>query len=205
MTSLSSLKNIKDRRKDDYFFFCVDGLGGYGKTVMLSALTYISHKDYNKVYANFTLKGISNFEKLPKRLSKPIILNLEPNSLIVLTEAYLYFDCRFSLKSKNIDVTHALFQARKMGFDIIYDIPSFRYSELRLKEWTKLIIHARGRVKKGSSVFRYDFGRYFAPIDDVICFRKNIPLDMSEYFKYYDSYEVIDKQTVLKTFEQKSL
>ena len=199
---LSSL-NEEIARRHDYFFLCVDGVGGKGKTVMLTMLAVFLHENYNKVYANFELIGIPNFERLPKKLNKHIILSLKPNSLILLTEAYIYFDCRECMKTKNIDTTHSLFQARKKGFDIFFDIPSFKYTELRLKEWTKLVVRARGKrdnTKEGENIFGYDICSYLPDYDMLQTHRIRKQFNMKNIFKRFKSFEVIDYEPTLETF-----
>ena len=203
--SLLSLKNEIGKTKKDkhtYYFICIDGIGGTGKTVMATLWALLTHDSYEKVYANYNI-DVPNFVKLPQKLSKAVILNLTPNSLLVLTEAYLYFDCRESIKKKNREITHALFQARKMGIDIIYDIPSFNYTELRIKAWTKLIIHARGHIKRNDDIFEYDYARYVPSLDDDIIFKRGIKYNMSSIFKYFDSFEITDKQPLLNQWENK--
>lgn len=192
----------KKSGKHDYYFICIDGIGGSGKTVMATALALLSHKNYNTVYSNFNLFNIPNFVKLPRKLNKAIILNLEENSLLLLTEAYLYIDCRESSKKNNREITHALFQARKIGMDIILDIPSFHYADLRFKEWTKLVINARGRKNKNSTIFCYDFCRYQPHYDRLIYLKSNVKRNMKPFFKHYDTKEVIDRIPLLNSFNK---
>jgi len=182
----------KENKFRDYFFFCVDGVGGTGKTVLLTALAHLTAKSYKTVYANFTIKGLDNFRLIRGELNKQQILSLDVDSLLLLTEAYIYFDCRESQKKNNIQRTHAFFQARKKGMDIFFDIPSFNYAELRLKEWTKLIFSAKGCLKNNPNIFVYDIGMYSAKYDFVYPIAQNKKLNMENVFQFFDSYEIID-------------
>ncbi len=181
-----------------YMMGCVDGSFGDGKTVFLVMLAVETYMNYENVYANFILKNIPNFIYLPK-INKPILLNLKPKSLFLMTESYINLDRRECMKRKNIDTTHAIFQIRKTEIDHFYDIPDCDYLDFRYRDYMNFFMRAKGQFSK--THFGYCHLKY-NKMSGIYEEGELMIKDMSKYFEYFDTKEIIDKQVLLQNFEK---
>jgi len=153
---------------------------GSGKTLLL--VFFLKYLNYHNKYANFTakVKGVK-----PITLSELLAMNFSLNekTLVCLDEAYIELDARRSLKKKNIDISHLIFQSRKRNVDIIYASQLRSSVDLRLRDLTQINILALGKNNKNSFVYYiYEFDQFFV-----------IPSDIAEMlFNLYDTYEIVE-------------
>ena len=152
---------------------------GSGKTLLL--VFFLKYLNYHNKYANFTakVKGVK-----PITLSELLTMNfLNEKSLVCLDEAYIELDARRSLKKKNIDISHLVFQSRKRNVDIIYASQLRSSVDLRLRDLTQVNILALGKNGKNNFVYYiHEFDQFFV-----------IPSDIAEMlFKLYDTYEIVE-------------
>ena len=151
-----------------------------GKTLLL--VFFLKYLNYPEKYTNFTvkIKGVK-----PITLSELLTMNFSLNekSLVCLDEAYIELDSRRSLKKKNIDISHLIFQSRKRSVDIIYASQLRSSVDLRLRDLTQVNILALGKNNKNAFVYYiHEFDQFFT-----------IPGEIAEMlFKLYDTYEIVE-------------
>lgn len=176
----------------------IDGDFGDGKTLFLVAIAVECHEKYKHVYANFHLKNIPNFVFLDK-INKPILLNLEPNSLLLVTESYYWLDRRYCMKKENIKTSQALMQIRKTKIDQYYDVFKASFLDFRAVDFTNFFIRAKGEI--GNGYYAYIPLRYnketmrFHECNNALKVK-----DMSRYYDYYDTYEITEKDNLLSNY-----
>lgn len=136
---------------DEYILGFVDGNFGDGKTAFLANLAYEYQDDYTNIYSNFKIK-VPNNVFLPE-ITKDVILALnedyqigQKRSMLLLQESYNYFDKRWCMKKANKEIATALFQIRKLGIDIMSDIPRIQYLDFRSQEFGNMFFNALGRI-----------------------------------------------------------
>jgi len=153
---------------------------GSGKTLLL--VFFLKYLNYANKYANFTTKIK---EVKPITLGELLNMNfsLDNKTLVTLDEAYIELDSRRSLKKKNIDISHLVFQSRKRNVDIIYASQLRGSVDLRLRDLTQINILALGKNNKNSFVYYiHEFDKFFT-----------IPNEIAEMlFKLYDTYEIVE-------------
>ena len=185
--------NLKSR----YDFWIVEGGFGTGKTIFLVFIATLLYKSYKKVYANFNLINIPNFVYIPE-YSAEIISNLEPESLVLISEAYHYIDRRECMKPKNIETSQALQQIRKDKYFLICDVSNARMVDFRFINVSTMIIKANGDIenifglKNENLKFIYQFGQY-NEIYDIIQYKNICLIDMKEASNNYKTEERIKK------------
>ncbi len=184
---------------DEYNLAFIDGRFGNGKTAFLSYIAYTMRYDYYRIYTNYHL-NLPNAFYLEK-INQDVLLDLNESwregmqkSLMVLQESYNYFDKRYCMRKENKGIQTALFQIRKMGIDILADIPRLQYLDFRSLENGNIFIHAGGRLfmnEKKTNIFLYQ-------LYDIMAFMPLIHfyIDMSEIFekKIYDTFEKTKRQ-----------
>lgn len=188
---------LKIEKKLKYVMGIIDGDFGDGKTLFLTALAVNTFKNYDYVYANYLLKDIPNFILLEK-INKPTLLNLKPNSLLLVTEAYLWLDRRYCMKKENIKTTHALFQIRKTKIDQFYDVPDANYLDFRAMDFSNFHIRAKGEI--GNGIFVYCPLIY---IKNNMRYKEGKNLfvkPMDKYYNYYDTFEITERQPLITSF-----
>jgi len=171
---------------NEYNLGFVDGRFGSGKTAFLAYIANDFKDNYDKIYSNFHL-NLDNAIYLDK-IDREIILDLNDGyedgdikSLMVLQESYNYFDKRECMKKANKGIQTALFQIRKMGIDILADIPKLEYLDFRSQENGTMFFHSLGRLEIGgikTDRFLYQSINFFSAISDKI-----FTIEMTELFK----------------------
>lgn len=175
-----------------YIFGVISGNFGSGKTLFLTNFGKEYSENYSKVYANFPIYKISNFEFLSE-ISKDKIFSLEKNSLLLLQEGYHYFDRRFCIQKKNKEIGKAIFQIRKRNINVVTDIPRLKYLDFRMIDIATFYLRAAGSLERYSEKLKDIFCYYvvkptcFSGLGIDFCFQKKFYLDASKLYEYYDT------------------
>ena len=186
--------------KQKYLMSMVSGEFGSGKTLFLTHIAKETYKSYKHVYANYHLFNIDNFIFL-KRINENIIKNLEQDSLLLINEAYHYFDKRFCMKKENTKTANALMQIRKYHIDMFFDIFDFDYLDLRVRSFTNSYIRAEGEVEK--DIFLYRIYKHDKDTFEFYKTKNVLLIDMKKTYKYYDTFEIVEKYPTLSKWQQK--
>jgi len=171
-----------------YRLIFVSGAFGDGKTLFLTNYAVENKNSYKKIYANYHIKKIKNFQYL-KKVDKKTLFNLKPESLLVLQESYHYFDKRDCMKKANKEIVHALFQIRKLKIDIVADIPKLSYIDFRWGESATDFFKAYGELYE--DLFLYarmvNINKNFRiPIFEPV---QKFFIDAKNVYQYYDTFE----------------
>lgn len=188
---------------DDWNLWFVDGLFGRGKTVFLACFGLYESENYDFIVGNFHL-DLPNFYFL-ESVDKASLLSLPKNLgseriLLLLTEAYNYFDRRYCTTTYQKEIMEAVFQIRKLGVDCVADIVDLNYLDFRAVDCSNGYFRAFGRLLD-SNVFVYGlFDKFVDLVSDKYYFVPAsfplIPLDMSDVFGVYSTKEVLNNVRV---------
>lgn len=154
----------------------IRGLLGSGKTLFL---TYLGNKEKKlKVYGNFTLK-IKDYTKVT-----PYDLENIKQGLILIDEAYSWFDSRTSNKQENLYLTNRIgFNSRKRGLTIVISAQLEGSIDLRFRDLADIVITANGFNNKLD-------GFVYTLEDRIKSYNLVIKKEHAEeLFKIYDTYE----------------
>lgn len=179
----------------------IEGNLGSGKTLLLVMMGIISDK--NLVYTNFDV-DLERFGKNVKEFNLAILLVEKYNpSIVLIDEAYDYFESRLSMSIENILGSKLLFQSRKKGMDLYLTLQDFTSLDRRFRN----LVNMRIKCEKFSDrkVFRYIFKTNRTKMIQLIpfSFAKRI-------YGLYNTYEVIHSDKSLEllsnytSYEEKS-
>lgn len=162
-------------------FFIVGKLGS-GKTLLMTFLAFINPK--RTIYSNYSLFFNRKLWKI-KDFDLSVILTEGYNpSLILIDEAYNYFEARLSSSIENILGSDVLFQSRKKGMDIYLTLQELRTIDIRFRELVDIYIECQ--KLESHKCFRYVI--YSEDTTSVML----IPFSLAErIYKLYDTYEVV--------------
>ena len=189
----------------NYELWMIEGDYGSGKTLFMVMVASLIYESFNKVYANFKLKNIPNFEYI-KDINEFSIGSLEENSLLCISEAHRYMDRREAIKPKNIKTTQKLQEIRKGKYFILADIFKIGMLDFRFTDITSLTIKALGSIDKEHidsdyfPYFRYKIGIWIRELQDAFYLDSSLLINMTEFMTNYDTYEQIGKTRTLKNF-----
>lgn len=171
-----------------------EGFMGSGKTLLTVIIAFLSSKNKNKkIICNFHLKGI-NYELLD--INKFLRQEYE-NALIIIDEAYVYFESRTSMSIANRLSSYILFQSRKKGIEIILTFQLLRTIDVRFRELIDIYVNCN----KTLNGFKYTYYNFHTKIisENLLSFE-----NASKFYQYYDTYEVIqDKKMKIDIQSQK--
>lgn len=176
----------------EYALHFVEGEFGAGKTLYLTWNAYMLQDEYDYIYANYPL-FVEGASYLP-HITREILFDLNPEpkekkALLLLQEAYHYFDRRFWNERNNRNIMKALFQIRKLNVDIVADIRDIIYLDFRIVQDATFFIKANRQLKNFPGIFEYKpykvrknkYGNFdFLP-------QKPIYLNMERVFELYDT------------------
>lgn len=158
----------------------LEGNVGTGKTLLSVILCFFANLNKKKIVCNFHLKGIK-YELLD---IKKFLRQGYENALIIIDEAYVYFESRTSMSLDNRLSSYILFQSRKKGIDIVLTFQLLRSIDIRFRELIDIYI----KCNKHSSGYEYTYYNFIRKsISTKLLTFKNA----SKYFKFYDTYEII--------------
>lgn len=179
--------------KEDEFNLCfIDGTFGHGKTIFLTWLGINSN--YKKIYADYEINDKRCVNIYPLTADKLLELNWDRKhtALLLLHEAYKYFDRRLCMKKENKETTETLFQIRKLNTDIAGDIPDLDYLDFRCTDHGNLFFKAIGQLKHFPKRFLF-CPAYPVKMYDGYEFyyqrERTFDIDMSNIYDKYNTFE----------------
>lgn len=177
-------------------FYLAIGRQGSGKTAFITKLLVDNYSGERKVYSNYSLFGI-DYEKITfdnKRNKNAIdILNVisdNPdyfnNSIMLLDEIHIYFDSRDFMKQNNRIIQNFFSQLRKRNILLLATTQYILHLDIRIRRQA-LAVFQMTNLKDG--IFRvdvHDIDGYYTN------FIKTELVNLNDYFKYYDTNELIE-------------
>jgi hypothetical protein len=166
-----------------------DGGLGSGKTIGVVRYLLKDFANGNKIYANFNLRNIDYEHLNVLEIMENENLN---NVSIGIDEITVFMDCRMSSSKLNRLLSYFILQTRKRNVNLYYTTQSFNMVDIRLYNHTHFrILCDFAKDEHGN---RLDNIRKYTIIDcrdlhnlDI----KRFYLDISTYFDFYDTNEVI--------------
>jgi len=155
--------------------------GDFGKGKTLLLVFFLKYLEYTNKFANFRV-NIPNIKTLS--LNELLSMNYEQKSLVCIDELYLEMDSRRSMRKRNIDISHIVFQSRKRKVDIIYASQLRSSIDLRIRDLTNFNIIALG--KDSDDNFHY----YILENDSEFIIPNFI---VKELYSLYNTYEIIEE------------
>lgn len=155
------------------------GKVGTGKTLYTVLKSYYSLRE---VVANIELKIGKKVGKFEFKIFKK---GGYEKKLVLIDEAYVYFNSRSSTSSNNKESSTTLFQMRKTSMDIILTMPLRRSVDINFREMADIVIFAKG-LRNGAYYYQVnDF------LEDRVYYEK-ISLDIAkELYKMFNTYQII--------------
>lgn len=156
---------------------------GSGKTLLMTYLAFINQK--RKIYSNYSLYFNRELWNI-KDFDLSILLNKGKDiSLVLIDEAYNYFEARLSNSIDNILGSDVLFQSRKKGMDIYLTLQELRTIDVRFRELSDIFIECLGYIEKYNC---YKYRIYTENSNSVLI----LPYEIYRIiYNLYDTYEVV--------------
>jgi len=155
--------------------------GDFGKGKTLLLVFFLHYLEYINKFSNFKV-NIPSVKTLS--LSELLSMNYEQKSLVCIDELYLEMDSRRSMRKRNIDISHIIFQSRKRKVDIVYTAQLRSSVDLRVRDLTNFNIIALG--KDNNSNFHY----YILESDSEFIIPNFI---VEELYNLFNTYEIIEE------------
>jgi len=161
------------------------GNNGSGKSFLL--VFYATKFDKN-IYSNFKIK-IDKY--IPLIINDLLNLDKLNEGNIFLDEAYTWLESRTSGNALNLLTSYLIYQKRKRHLDIYLTAQMFSSIDKRARYLANIIIECLPRVNFEKDDFHY----IYKDIDTNREMSFMIPYKIAKnYFKYYDTYEIIEPQ-----------
>lgn len=184
------------------FFFAI-GLQGSGKTAFITKLAIDNFNETpRKLYSNYKIKGIpfeyatlgNNTEDLEDddrridilaELDKDI--NYFNNSIILLDEIHIYLDSLDFMQKNNRKLQKFFSQLRKRNILLLGTTQFLMHLDVRVRRQAMNVFEMRQLSKTSFEVITNELqmDRYLVPVS-------RYQLELDDYFKYYDTNEVIN-------------
>lgn len=164
---------------------------GSGKTLYMVKEALTNYKRKRQVIANFHLV---NFPKI-KGCKKPELLDMSfitdfkkqlHNICLLIDEIYIYIDSRNSASKQNRIWSYFFNQTRKRDVDLYYSTQFFHQVDKRLRSNTELFIFPSIIKVDGVMYIKIKVCKRNGKVIKLFAFKGN------DYFKYYDTDEIID-------------
>ena len=179
-----------------YGFYLAIGRQGSGKTAFITKLLVDNYTSDKKVYSNYSLFGI-NYEKITfdnKRnknstdILKVICDNPDyfNNSIMLLDEIHIYFDSRDFMKQNNRVIQNFFSQLRKRNILLLATTQYILHLDIRTRRQA-LAVFQMINLKDG--IFRVEVNEIDGYYTNFI---KTELVNLNDYFKYYDTNELIE-------------
>ncbi len=177
-------------------FYLAIGRQGSGKTAFITKLLVDNYSNNKKVYSNYSLFNI-DYEKITfdnKRNKNAIDIlevikdnpNYFNNSIMLLDEIHLYFDSRDFMKTNNRVIQNFFSQLRKRNILLLATTQYILHLDIRIRRQA-LAVFQMTNLKDG--IFKVDVHE----IDGYYTsFIRTELVNLNEYFKYYDTNELIE-------------
>lgn len=174
---------------------------GSGKTLSMVRFIISKIKRYNrKAFINFSIDLGKTYNKNVELLDNKFYSHYAAskfkiyNSIVAIDEAHVYYDSRNSMSSRNKQFKNFINQSRKRGVDLIYTTQDFdplnfcRCGQVdkRLRDRTNRIVLCKSVIINGiQKILNFTYRRDGRLLNKII-------FDAPEFYKYYDTYEIID-------------
>ena len=179
-----------------YGFYLAIGKQGSGKTAFITKLLIDNYSNYKKVYSNYSLFGI-DYEKITfdnKRNKKstdilkvicdnPDYFN---NSIMLLDEIHIYFDSRDFMKQNNRIIQNFFSQLRKRDILLLATTQYILHLDIRIRRQA-IAVFQMINLKDG--IFKVEVNEIDGYYTNFI---KSELVNLNNYFKYYDTKELIE-------------
>src|SRR5690554_5329284 len=176
-------------------FYLAIGRQGSGKTAFITKLLVDNYTSDKRVYSNYTLYGIDH-EKITfnKKNENSIDIlevvsdnpNYFNNSIMLLDEIHIYFDSRDYMKQENRIIQNFFSQLRKRNILLLGTTQYVLNLDNKIRRQA-LAVFQMTNLKDG--IFRVDVHE----IDGYYTsFIKTELVNLNDYFKYYDTNELIE-------------
>ena len=179
-------------------FYLAIGRQGSGKTAFITKLLVDNYTSDKKVYSNYSLFGIDyeriTFDKIQKMGENAIDIlkvisdnpNYFNNSIMLLDEIHLYFDSRDFMKQNNRIIQNFFSQLRKRNILLLATTQYILHLDIRIRRQA-LAVFQMANLRDG--IFRVDVHE----IDGYFTrFLRSELVNLNDYFKYYDTNELIE-------------
>lgn len=170
----------------------LEGGMGSGKTIMMVRYLLKDFANGHKIFSNFGLRHIDyEFLNIHDLMEDNNLQNLS----VGIDEITVFLDCRKSSSKMNRYISYFVLQTRKRNVNLYYTTQSFRMIDKRLLEHTEFqIVCSKIYNEYGNEI---DGVRRYAILDlrDITDIRnikiKRLKLDITPYYDFYDTNEVI--------------
>jgi len=177
-------------------FYLAIGRQGSGKTAFITKLLVDNYSSDRKVYSNYSLFGI-DYEKITfdnKRNKNAIdilkVISENPdyfnNSIMLLDEIHIYFDSRDFMKQNNRIIQNFFSQLRKRNILLLATTQYILHLDIRIRRQA-LAVFQMTNLKDG--IFRVEVHEIDGYYTNFI---RTELVNLSDYFKYYDTNELIE-------------
>jgi len=171
----------------------IEGGLGSGKTLLMVRYLVKDYLKGNQIFTNIGLKDI-DFKFLD--LNKVLDMHKDEfnlnNCSVAIDEITVFADCRKSSSKMNRLISYFILQSRKRGVDIYFTTQNLNLVDFRLINYMDFQVFCEKIYNKNG--LEIDDKRKYR-IFDLRNIRKiNISsfiLDISKYYRFYDTYEVI--------------
>lgn len=168
----------------------IEGGLGSGKTVMMVRYLIKDHNDNKRIITNFHLNEVNY-----SIIDVEELLNNEDNGLkdctIGIDELTVFADCRTSSAKMNRLLSYFVLQSRKRSVNVYFTTQYFGMIDARVMHHTNIYVICEKIFKNDEPV--EGWRKY--TVMDCRNFRKPVVnrflLDISKYYKYYDTDEII--------------
>lgn len=165
------------------------GALGSGKTLLATITACFTNSKIN-IFSNYELKLPNYISLEPETL-----MAKETKGLIIIDEAYVWLESRTSGNKANRYLSYILYQSRKKGFNFILTIQNISALEKRFREQADILILCNNNKKRKRFeyyIYKKDFVSY-SQTTRYLNYKK-----AEDYFKYYETTQVINPPTMKK-------
>ena len=176
-------------------FYLAIGRQGSGKTAFITKLLIDNYTSDRKVYSNYSLFGI-DYEKITfdnKRNKNAIdilkVISDNPdyfnNSIMLLDEIQIYFDSRDFMKQNNRIIQNFFSQLRKRNILLLATTQYILHLDIRIRRQALAVF----QMTNLNGIFRvevHEIDGYYTK------FIRTELVNLKDYFKYYDTNELIE-------------
>jgi len=177
-------------------FYLAIGRQGSGKTAFITKLLVDNLSSNKKVYSNYTLFDI-DYEKITfdnKRNKNAIDIldvikdnpNYFNNSIMLLDEIHLYFDSRDFMRHNNRIIQNFFSQLRKRNILLLATTQYILHLDVRIRRQALAVFQMTNLRDGIFQVDVHEIDGYFTR------FLKSELVNLNDYFKYYDTNELIE-------------
>lgn len=171
----------------------IEGGLGTGKTIIMVRYLLKDYLNELKLFTNFGLKNI-DYNKLD-------VLEIMKNEnlsgvSIGIDEITVFLDCRKSGSKMNRILSYFILQTRKRNVNLYFTTQSFNYIDRRMLEHTDIRVLCRHIYNENNEVVPNIKSYSIIDCRDISSGVADIPihriyLDISKYYTFYDTNEVI--------------